>query len=70
MHTLLTGADHILSVESGKFSSVIELTRSYCLGTVPGNKKGLPDDPLELKKVASGKMRELMVASTRSRKNT
>ena len=63
---LLTWADLILSsVESGDFLSAIELTRSYYLGTAPGNKNGLPDDPLELKKVVGGKMRELMVASTR-----
>lgn len=63
---LLTWADRILSsVESGDFLSAIELTRSYYLGTAPGNKNGLPDDPLELKKVVGGKMRELMVASTR-----
>ncbi len=64
--TLLTWADRILSsVESGDFLSAIELTRSYYLGTAPGNKNGLPDDPLELKNVVGGKMRELMVASTR-----
>ena len=64
--TLLTWADRILSfVESGDFLSAIELTRSYYLGTAPGNKNGLPDDPLELKRVVGGKMRELMVASTR-----
>jgi vacuolar protein sorting-associated protein 8 len=64
--TLLTWADRILSfVESGDFLSAIELTRSYYLCTAPGNKNGLPDDPLELKKVVGGKMRELMVASTR-----
>jgi vacuolar protein sorting-associated protein 8 len=63
---LLTWADRILSsVENGDFLSAIELTRSYYLGTAPGNKNGLPDDPLELKKVVGGKMRELMVASTR-----
>ena len=63
---LLTWADLILSsVESGDFLSAIELTRSYYLGTAPGNKNGLPDDPLELKKVVGRKMRELMVASTR-----
>ncbi|KAH9054311.1 Golgi CORVET complex core vacuolar protein 8-domain-containing protein [Lactarius vividus] len=56
--TLLTWADRILSfVENGDFLSAIDLTRSYYLGTAPGNKNGLPDDPLELKK--------LMVASTR-----
>ena len=66
MGTLLTWADRILSsVESGDFLSAIELTRSYYLGTAPGNKNGLPDDPEELKKVVGGKMRELMVASTR-----
>jgi hypothetical protein len=64
--TLLTWADRILSfVESGDFLSAIDLTRSYYLGTAPGNKNGLPDDPLELKKVVGEKMRELMVASTR-----
>ena len=64
--TLLTWADRILSsVESGDFLSAIELTRSYYLGTAPGNKNGLPDDPLELKRVVGGKMHELMVASTR-----
>ena len=63
---LLTWADRILSsVESGDFLSAIELTRSYYLDTAPGNKNGLPDDPLELKKVVGGKLRELMVASTR-----
>ena len=63
---LLTWADRILSsVESGDFLSAIELTRSYYLGIAPGNRNGLPDDPLELKKVVGGKMRELMVASTR-----
>ena len=66
MGTLLTWADRILSfVESGNFLSAIDLTRSYYLGTAPGNKNGLPDDPLELKKVVGEKMRELMVASTR-----
>ena len=64
--TLLTWADRILSfVESGDFLSAIDLTRSYYLGTAPGNKNGLPDDPQELKKVVGAKMRELMVASTR-----
>ncbi|KAF8265529.1 Golgi CORVET complex core vacuolar protein 8-domain-containing protein [Lactarius quietus] len=64
--TLLTWADRILSfVESGDFLSAIDLTRSYYLGIAPGNKNGLPDDPLELKKVVGEKMRELMVASTR-----
>src|SRR6266850_2998286 len=64
--TLLTWADRILSsVEKGDFLSAIELTRSYYLGTAPGNKNGLPDDPLELRQVVSEKMRELMVASTR-----
>ncbi|KAH9988437.1 Golgi CORVET complex core vacuolar protein 8-domain-containing protein [Russula compacta] len=64
--TLLTWADRILSsVENGDFLSAIELTRSYYLGTAPGNKNGLPGDPLELKKVVGEKMRELMVASTR-----
>jgi hypothetical protein len=64
--TLLTWADRILSfVESGDFLSAIDLTRSYYLGTAPGNKNGLPDDPLELKRVVGEKMRELMVASTR-----
>lgn len=64
--TLLTWADRILSfVENGDFLSAIDLTRSYYLGTAPGNKNGLPDDPLELKKVVGEKMRELMVASTR-----
>ncbi|KAI0245855.1 hypothetical protein BJV78DRAFT_1287056 [Lactifluus subvellereus] len=64
--TLLTWADRILSfVESGDFLSAIDLTRSYYLGTAPGNKDGLPEDPLELKKVVGEKMRELMVASTR-----
>lgn len=66
MGTLLTWADRILSsVESGDFLSAIELTRSYYLGTAPGNKNGLPDEPEELKKVVGGKMRELMVASAR-----
>ena len=66
MGTLLTWADRILSsVENGDFLSAIELTRSYYLGTAPGNKNGLPSDPLELKKVVGEKMRELMVASTR-----
>ncbi|KAI0293200.1 Golgi CORVET complex core vacuolar protein 8-domain-containing protein [Russula brevipes] len=64
--TLLTWADRILSsVERGDFLSAIELTRTYYLGTAPGNKNGLPEDPLELKKVVGEKMRELMVASTR-----
>ncbi|KAI9452233.1 Golgi CORVET complex core vacuolar protein 8-domain-containing protein [Lactarius psammicola] len=64
--TLLTWADRILSfVESGDFLSAIDLTRSYYLGTAPGNKNGLPDDPLELKKAVGEKMRELMVASMR-----
>jgi hypothetical protein len=64
--TLLTWADRILSsVESGDFLSAIELTRLYYVGTAPGNKNGLPDDPLELKNVVGGKMRELMIASTR-----
>jgi vacuolar protein sorting-associated protein 8 len=64
--TLLTWADRILSfVEQGDFLSAIDLTRSYYLGTAPGNKNGLPEDPLELKKVVGEKMRELMVASTR-----
>ena len=63
---LLTWADLILSsVESGDFLSAIELTRSYYLGTAPGNKNGLPDDLLELKEVVGEKMRELMVVSTR-----
>ena len=66
MGTLLTWADRILSsVESGDFLSAIELTRSYYLGTAPGNKNGLPEDPEELKKVVGVKMRELMIASTR-----
>ena len=64
--TLLTWADRILSsVEKGDFLSAIELTRSYYLGTAPGNKNGLPEDPLELKQVVGEKMRDLMVASTR-----
>jgi len=64
--TLLTWADRILSsVEKGDFLSAIELTRSYYLGTAPGNKNGLPDDPLELRQVVGEKMRDLMVASTR-----
>ena len=64
--TLLTWADRILSfVEGGDFLSAIDLTRSYYLGTAPGNKNGLPEDPLDLKKVVGEKMRELMVASTR-----
>ena len=64
--TLLTWADRILSfMESGDFLSAIDLTCSYYLGTAPGNKNGLPDDPLELKKVVGEKMRELMIASTR-----
>jgi vacuolar protein sorting-associated protein 8 len=64
--TLLTWADRILSfVENGDFLSAIDLTCSYYLGTAPGNKNGLPEDPLELKNVVGEKMRELMVASTR-----
>ncbi|KAI0301028.1 Golgi CORVET complex core vacuolar protein 8-domain-containing protein [Multifurca ochricompacta] len=64
--TLLTWADRILSfVENGDFLSAIDLTRSYYLGTAPGNKNGLPEDPLELKKVVGEKMRELMTASMR-----
>ncbi|KAH9961560.1 Golgi CORVET complex core vacuolar protein 8-domain-containing protein [Russula dissimulans] len=64
--TLLTWADRILSsVEKGDFLSAIELTRLYYLGTAPGNRNGLPDDPSELKKVVGEKIRELMVASTR-----
>ncbi|KAI0267108.1 Golgi CORVET complex core vacuolar protein 8-domain-containing protein [Gloeopeniophorella convolvens] len=64
--TLLTWADRILSfVEDGDFLNAIDLTRSYYLGTAPGNRNGLPDDPQELKKVVGEKMRELMVASTR-----
>lgn len=35
----------------------VELTRSYYPGTAPGNKNGLLDDPLKLKKVVGGKMR-------------
>ena len=52
-------------MEKGDFLSAIELTRSYYLGTAPGNKNGLPDDPLELRRVVGEKMRDLMVASTR-----
>jgi hypothetical protein len=64
--TLLTWADRILSsVKKGDFLSAIELTRSYYLGTAPGNKNGLPDDPKEEKRVVGEKMRNLMVASTR-----
>lgn len=64
--TLLTWADRILSfVEEGDFLSAIDLTRAYYLGTAPGNKNGLPDDPRQLKQVVELKMRELMSASTR-----
>lgn len=47
----------LLSVEYSDFLSAIELTWSYYLSTAPGNKNGLPDDPLKLKKVVGGKMR-------------
>ncbi|KAA1473911.1 hypothetical protein DENSPDRAFT_780906 [Dentipellis sp. KUC8613] len=64
--TLLTWADRILSfVQDGDFLSAIDLTRSYYLGTAPGNKNTLPEDPDQLKSVVGEKMRELMLASMR-----
>jgi len=64
--TLLTWADRILSfVQEGDFLSAIELTRSYYVGEIPGNKNGLPESPEQLKEVVGGKMRELMAASAR-----
>ncbi|KAH8828006.1 Golgi CORVET complex core vacuolar protein 8-domain-containing protein [Flagelloscypha sp. PMI_526] len=62
--TLLTWADRILSfVQEGDFLNAIELTRSYYLGTAPGNTNGLPDDVDTRKDVVGKKMRDLMVAS-------
>ncbi|KAG6820736.1 hypothetical protein H0H93_012382 [Arthromyces matolae] len=62
--TLLTWADRILSlVEEGDFLNAIDLTRSYYVGEAPGNRNGLPEDPILRKEVIGGKMRDLMVAS-------
>ncbi|KAG6857676.1 hypothetical protein H0H87_004092 [Tephrocybe sp. NHM501043] len=62
--TLLTWADRILAfVEEGDFLSAIDLARSYYTGVAPGNRNGLPDDPILRKEVIGGKMRDLMVAS-------
>ncbi|THU95630.1 hypothetical protein K435DRAFT_723399 [Dendrothele bispora CBS 962.96] len=64
--TLLTWADKILSyVEDGDFLSAIEMTRSYYMGTTPGNQNGLPEDADARRLVVGQKMRELMDASTR-----
>lgn len=64
--TLLTWADRILSfVQAGDFLSAIDLTILYYLGRAPGNRNGLPADPLQQKEVVGQKLRELMVASTR-----
>ncbi|KAG6832591.1 hypothetical protein H0H92_014427 [Tricholoma furcatifolium] len=62
--TLLTWADRILSfVEDGDFLSAIDLTRLYYLGLAPGNRNGLPEDPILRKEAIGEKMRDLMVAS-------
>jgi hypothetical protein len=62
----LTWADRILSfVQDGDFLSAINLARSYYLGDAPGNRNGLPDDPLLRKDVVGEKMRSLMLASAR-----
>ncbi|KAG6895376.1 hypothetical protein C0992_001583 [Termitomyces sp. T32_za158] len=62
--TLLTWADRILSfVKDGDFLSAIDLARSYYVGEAPGNKNGLPDDPVLRKATIGGKMKDLMVAS-------
>ncbi|KAF9450435.1 hypothetical protein P691DRAFT_810376 [Macrolepiota fuliginosa MF-IS2] len=64
--TLLTWADRTLSlVEDGDFLSAIELVRSYYLDEAPGNRNGLPIDPLVRKKVIGDKLQDLMVASAR-----
>ncbi|KAF8478275.1 Golgi CORVET complex core vacuolar protein 8-domain-containing protein [Gautieria morchelliformis] len=64
--TLLSWADRILSfVEDGDFLSAIDVTRAYYLGTAPGNKMGLPDDPAALRTVVGRRMRDLMTASAR-----
>ncbi|KAG5648482.1 hypothetical protein DXG03_003093 [Asterophora parasitica] len=64
--TLLTWADRILSfVQEGDFLSAIDLTRSYHVGEAPGNRNGLPDDPVLRQEVIGEKMRGLMLASAR-----
>lgn len=52
-------------MSEGDFLNAIELTRTYYIGTSPGNQNGLPEDKEERKAVVGGKMRELMVASAR-----
>ncbi|KAG6911131.1 hypothetical protein DXG01_003871 [Tephrocybe rancida] len=64
--TLLTWADRVLAfVEDGDFLSAIDLTRSYYVGDAPGNRNGLPDDPILRKEAIGGKMKDLMIASAR-----
>ena len=64
--TLLSWADRILSfVEEGDFLSAIDITRAYYLGTAPGTRMGLPEDPAALKLLVGQRMRDLMTASAR-----
>ncbi|KAF8513125.1 Golgi CORVET complex core vacuolar protein 8-domain-containing protein [Hysterangium stoloniferum] len=64
--TLLSWADRILSfVESGDFLNAIDSCRLYYLGTAPGNRIGLPDDPVILQTLVGQRMRDLMSASAR-----
>ncbi|KAF8578041.1 hypothetical protein K439DRAFT_1639240 [Ramaria rubella] len=64
--TLLSWADRILAfVEEGDFLSAIDITRAYYLGTAPGNRTGLPDDPKALRTLVGRRMRDLMIASAR-----
>lgn len=52
-------------VEEGDFLSAIDITRAYYLGTAPGNKIGLPDDPTALRSLLGRRMCDLMTASAR-----
>jgi hypothetical protein len=43
----------------------VDLARAYYDGDAPGNRNGLPDDPLALKQVVGQKLQDLMTASAR-----
>ncbi|KAF8342052.1 Golgi CORVET complex core vacuolar protein 8-domain-containing protein [Cantharellus anzutake] len=64
--TLLTWADRILAfVQSGDFLSAIEVARLYYVGEAPGNQAGLPEDSDFRRETIGGKLRDLMIASSR-----
>ncbi|KAF9566730.1 vacuolar protein sorting-associated protein [Agrocybe pediades] len=63
--TLLTWADLILAlVQRGDFLQAIDLARSYYVDEAPGNRNGLPKDPVQRKEIIGDKLKSLMDASS------